>query len=158
MQSTDFSEINIAFIGDGGVGKTSYIKRITQNIFEERYINTIGCVKYHIQGKKNSFNIFDFAGQEKYGCNLNVGIDFYIIFFDLNNKLSFKNCDTWFNKIKEQNSEAKIILVATKCDLNRKINKSTIQKYIIKRKIPKYIEISTKSCYNYDKLFQYLDN
>jgi GTP-binding nuclear protein Ran len=166
--SNSLEDINVAFIGDGGVGKTSYINRITQGIFEPRYISTIGYTTYHIPGNKskqesllntnNSFNVFDFAGQEKYGLDLDLEIDFYIIFFDLNNILSFKNCDMWLNKIRKRNSNAKVILVATKYDLiNRKIKKSTIKNYITKRDISKCIEISNKSCYNWEKPFEYLD-
>ena len=161
---------NVAFIGDGGVGKTTYLERLIEGTFQQRYVSTIGSREYYITGNEMgdegmldtncSFHITDTAGQEKYGgLGLNrIEADTYMLFFDLTSKISFKNCATWINKVREHNANASIILVATKADvIERKVKKSSINRFINKWDIPVCIEISTKSCLNYDKPFVYLD-
>ena len=67
----DNKENNILLIGDGGVGKTTYIKRITSGEFIRKYIATQNCdidknmTKFYEFG--TNFNLIDTAGQEKYG-------------------------------------------------------------------------------------------
>jgi|SaaInlV_165m_DNA_1040744.scaffolds.fasta_scaffold00007_112 GTP-binding nuclear protein Ran len=162
----------VAFIGDGGVGKTTYLERLTEGTFQQRYVSTIGSREYYITGNEMgeegmldtncSFHIIDTAGQEKYGgLGLRVierDIDTYMIFFDLTSKLSFKNCVTWLNKVRAHKTDASIILVATKLDvLERKVSQSSINRFLTKWGIPICIYISSKSCYNYDKPFLYID-
>ena len=165
---------NVAFIGDGGVGKTTYLNRLATGDFEQRYLSTIGYKQHHLSGEKeageeamlptnSSFEIFDLAGQEKFNTlglflRERSDIDVYFIFFDLSHKLSFKNCDIWIRDVRKANPDADILLVATKADvMGRCVSKSTINKYMIKRGIPKCIEISTKSCYNWSKPFDHID-
>ena len=163
---------NVAFIGDGGVGKTTYLERLIDGTFQQRYVSTIGTREYFITGNEMgeeglldtncSFHIIDTAGQEKYGgLGLRVierDIDTYMIFFDLTSKLSFKNCIIWVQKVRAHKADASIILVATKADvLERKVRRSSINRFIHKLGIPTCIEISAKSCYNYSKPFDYID-
>jgi len=56
-------------IGDGGVGKTTFINRSNNMKFERDYYATIGCTEHYISFDtsigKILFNVFDTAGQEK---------------------------------------------------------------------------------------------
>ena len=59
----------IVVVGDGGVGKTTYIKRHLTGEFERRYIATIGVEVHPMAFYTNygpvKFNVWDTAGQEK---------------------------------------------------------------------------------------------
>ncbi len=62
----------IVLIGDGGIGKTSYVSRLMTGSFESKYIPTMGVevnpLNYWESNNLNDiFNIWDCAGQEKYG-------------------------------------------------------------------------------------------
>ena len=42
MNDEELMKVKICFIGDAGVGKTSLIKRYVLDVFDDRYIATIG--------------------------------------------------------------------------------------------------------------------
>tara|TARA_Y100000389_G_scaffold192566_1_gene220168 strand:- start:1744 stop:2268 length:525 start_codon:yes stop_codon:yes gene_type:complete len=165
---------NVAFIGDGGVGKTTYINRLVNGAFEERYNSTIGYNHRYIAGEgelgedaslptRCSFNIFDFAGQERYGLldqfsKEGIDIDVYFVFFQTTSKLSFKNCDNWISEIRKFQPNATILLIESKIDEpTRKVSRSDIEEYLDKRSIIKCIRISAKTSYNRNKPFLYID-
>ena len=96
----------IIVIGDGGVGKTSLIKKYTQGTFEEDYISTIGAqfsiYNEFVNGDECVLYFWDIAGQEEFDF---LRTDFYeaskaaIIVYSLEeNNLgneSFKNIINW---------------------------------------------------------------
>ena len=118
----------ISIIGDGGVGKTSLIKKFTKGTFEQDYIQTIGAQfsKYDIEIDGDLVNLifWDIAGQDDFqflhplfyreskGC---------IIVFSLeDNDLgeeSFHHIENWHNELKKYCSDIPIVLFANKSDL-----------------------------------------
>jgi GTP-binding nuclear protein Ran len=56
-------------VGDGGVGKTTFVKRHKTGEFEKKYIATIGVEVHPMTFYTNrgplTFNVWDTAGQEK---------------------------------------------------------------------------------------------
>jgi GTP-binding nuclear protein Ran len=62
-------EFKLVFVGDGGVGKTTFVKRHLTGEFERRYIATVGVEVHPMVFFTNRgqirFNVWDTAGQEK---------------------------------------------------------------------------------------------
>lgn len=62
------SHITIAFVGDSGVGKTSFIKRVSGETWSLEYQPTIGCVESSLNFNTNfgnvQVNVLDFGGDE----------------------------------------------------------------------------------------------
>jgi len=62
-------EFKCVLIGDGGVGKTTFVKRHKTGEFEKRYIATIGVevhpLKFMTSRGPIIFSVWDTAGQEK---------------------------------------------------------------------------------------------
>ncbi len=62
-------EFKLVFVGDGGVGKTTFVKRHITGEFERRYIATVGVEVHPMVFYTNHgairFNVWDTAGQEK---------------------------------------------------------------------------------------------
>jgi len=58
-------------VGDGGVGKTTFVKRHKTGEFEKKYIATVGVEVRPLEFFTNLgpilFNVWDTAGQEKFG-------------------------------------------------------------------------------------------
>ena len=107
MSSKDYDYIMKAVvIGDGGVGKTSLIKNFCEKKFSESYIKTIGANFFvktvETEGKKVRMQIWDFAGQDYFGC---VREPFYsgskgsLIVFDLTRYNTFTNIHKWLEEL-----------------------------------------------------------
>lgn len=58
-------------VGDGGTGKTTFVKRHMTGEFEKKYVATLGVevhpLVFHTNRGKIRFNVWDTAGQEKFG-------------------------------------------------------------------------------------------
>ena len=150
------SEINykIILIGNSGVGKTSFFRKIATGEFYDKNISTIGIEKKSLElnidiqkdGKKEKkkFNIslFDTAGQEKFRSvtlNYYKGSDGIFLIYDITDKTSFDQVRTWIESINDslgRNKDQKyaIILIGNKLDLveenpeDRKVEEEDAQK------------------------------
>ena len=108
---------NIVLLGDGGVGKTTWVNRLLGDPFEPRYFETRGVSYNTIEKDGVMFKIWDTAGQEKYS---DLGSKIYhlaqlgIIFYDMANKVSYKNVDVWVAKFRQACPTAPIMIIGTK--------------------------------------------
>ncbi len=130
----------ITVIGDGGVGKTSLIKKYTQGEFQEDYISTIGAqfsiYEHKINGDDIKLFFWDLAGQDDFQI---IRSSFYedskavIIVYSLerNDKgsESLKNVMKWYNEINQYCKDIPIIIFANKIDLvgNIEIDESNFE-------------------------------
>jgi GTP-binding nuclear protein Ran len=120
-------EYKIVLVGDGGVGKSTWVKQLLTQTFEPRYIATMGAEVHPITINTSSgpitFNIWDCAGQDKYGGTRHTyyaGGDGAIVLCDATNRLSFRNCRQWIYDVKqtqENNNEIPMVAVINKCDI-----------------------------------------
>ena len=130
-------EYKVILIGNTAVGKTSLFKKLTSGQFSEKNISTIGMDKKSLQVeimatvndtkvKKNvEISLVDTAGQERFRAITKSYFkesDGILLLYDVTNKESFKNVETWIKSIHEslgnhQNSKYIIILIGNKIDL-----------------------------------------
>lgn len=65
---TELKEYKVVMIGNGGVGKTSIVKRLRSGEFQPQYVPTLGVEVNPIRINTNygtiQFNVWDCAGQE----------------------------------------------------------------------------------------------
>ena len=70
-QTQVVAEYKLVLVGDGGVGKTTFVKRHLTGEFEKKYIATLGVVVhpmvFHTNHGPIRLNVWDTAGQEKLG-------------------------------------------------------------------------------------------
>lgn len=148
-------EIILKFImvGESGVGKTSIVTRLINNIYIDDGGPTIGIdfsfynIKYNNQ--KIKIQLWDTAGQERF-YNIvrtyfkkTIGV---IYVFDITNKDTFNRLSYWTNKIQEfENPLQKNILIANKCDNdNENVSMDDINNFCKTHKC-KYFKISAKN-------------
>ena len=118
----------IVIIGDGGVGKTTLIKKYTQGEFQEDYISTIGAqfsiYEYKIKEDEIKLFFWDLAGQDDFQVfrtsfyeDSKAAIIVYSLEQNDEGSESLKNIMKWYNEMKKQCEEIPLIILANKTDL-----------------------------------------
>ena len=175
FKSDYYAKLHI--VGDCGVGKTSIIKAITKNMYDETYmpIPGISCLKVmnindqtielrilEIPAYKEIRSILDIVTNEDLktviACKF-VMEDSIIIVYDITNKKSFDNLSQWISLCKihenrfEKNSD--IIIVGNKCEdeAHREVSIEMGQK-IADDNGCIFIETSSKNNVNIQELFE----
>ncbi len=121
----------IILLGDYAVGKTSLIRRYTENKFERDYISTIGVqiskkiIQLSEQTKMN-FIIWDIGGQvaqmAPYRAKFYNGANAAFIVIDRSRPENLDSVEKWYNDIKKSiQRNIPIVIVGNKSDLVDKI-------------------------------------
>merc|ERR1719326_1844611 len=149
-------------VGDGGVGKTTFVKRHLTGEFEKKYVATLGVevrpLDFHTNLGKIRFNVWDTAGQEKFG-GLRDGYyiqgNCAIIMFDVTSRVTYKNVPNWHRDLVRVCDNIPIVLTGNKVDIkDRKVKAKQITFH--RKKNLQYYDISAKSNYNFEKPFLWL--
>ncbi|KAI8324912.1 GTP-binding nuclear protein GSP1/Ran [Martensiomyces pterosporus] len=160
--AAEVPSFKLVLVGDGGTGKTTFVKRHLSGEFEKKYIATIGVEVHPLKFTTNKgeiiFNTWDTAGQEKFG-GLRDG--YYIqgqcgiIMFDVTSRITYKNVPNWHRDLVRVCENIPIVLCGNKVDIKeRKVKAKTITFH--RKKNLQYYDISAKSNYNFEKPFLWL--
>lgn len=152
----------LVLVGDGGTGKTTFVKRHLSGEFEKRYIATVGVEVHPLVFYTNYgpiiYNVWDTAGQEKFG-GLRDG--YYvqgqcgIIMFDVTSRITYKNVPIWHRDLVRVCDNIPIVLCGNKVDVkDRKVKPKNITFH--RKKNLQYYDISAKSNFNFEKPFLWL--
>jgi len=155
-------KFKLVLVGDGGVGKTTFVKRHKTGEFEKRYIATMGVevhpLSFHTNLGPVVFNVWDTAGQEKLGGlrdGYYIGGQAGIIMFDVTSRITYKSVPHWHKDLVRVCENIPIVLVGNKVDVkDRKVKPKDI--YFHRKKNLQYFDISAKSNYNFEKPFLYI--
>jgi small GTP-binding protein len=92
----------LILVGDGGVGKTTFVKRHRTGEFEKRYVATMGVevnpLPFSTSLGQIVYNCWDTAGQEKFGGlrdGYYIGGQAAIIMFDVTARVTYKSVPHW---------------------------------------------------------------
>ena len=155
----------IITIGDSNVGKTSIIRRYTENIFEESILSTIG-VSFSIKNVKLKNNIIvqlkliDTAGQERHRALSRTyfkNTEGVLFIFSFEEKESFDNLREWIRLFKESYNGKEGIptfLIGNKNDLEKNVTQEEINEFLKDYKDMKFEETSAKNNTSIDKVFE----
>lgn len=155
-------KFKLVLCGDGGTGKTTFVKRHETGEFEKKYVATLGVEVHPLPFYTNYglivFNVWDTAGQEKFG-GLRDG--YYIqgqcaiIMFDVTSRVTYKNVPNWHRDLIRVCENIPIVLCGNKVDVKeRKVKAKAITFH--RKKNLQYYDISAKSNYNFEKPFLFL--
>ncbi len=150
-------------IGDGGVGKTSFCKKLssTRHDIGTKYLSTLGAEIHQILVETNYGNImldvWDTVGQEKFGT---LRSSWYskskviIIMFDVTSLNSYNNVMLkWYDDIIKFSPNSLIILCGNKIDL---INSRIVHENMAKQLNLTYFDISAKNNVNLNEVLFYI--
>jgi len=170
--------VKIVIIGDGGVGKTSIIKRYIEGGSEYEYIMTLGVDTYIKESKLYydgrfidiKWHIWDFGGQFHW---VNIRKPLYrgaaggIIVFDVANQNSYERVTNWVKEMISISGKRPLVLVGNKIDLRGVVpnclkredglRKAKELSELIGMEVP-YIEVSALKGINIDRIFSALGN
>merc|ERR1712071_585163 len=161
-QDANMPTFKLVLVGDGGTGKTTFVKRHLTGEFEKKYVATLGVEVHPLVFYTNRgpirFNVWDTAGQEKFG-GLRDG--YYImgqcaiIMFDVTSRVTYKNVPNWHRDLVRVCENIPMVLCGNKVDIkDRKVKAKSIVFH--RKKKLQYYDISAKSNYNFEKPFLWL--
>ncbi|KAJ1678554.1 GTP-binding nuclear protein gsp1/Ran, partial [Spiromyces aspiralis] len=162
MADNQTHTVKLVLVGDGGTGKTTFVKRHLSGEFEKKYVATIGVevhpLKFNTTKGDIVFNTWDTAGQEKFGGlrdGYYIGGQCAIIMFDVASRITYKNVPNWHRDLTRVCENIPIVLCGNKVDIKeRKVKAKTITFH--RKKNLQYYDISAKSNYNFEKPFLWL--
>uniref|UniRef100_T1ITY0 GTP-binding nuclear protein n=1 Tax=Strigamia maritima TaxID=126957 RepID=T1ITY0_STRMM len=147
MAQEDIPTFKLVLVGDGGTGKTTFVKRHLTGEFEKKYVATLGVevhpLVFHTNRGPIRFNVWDTAGQ----CA--------IIMFDVTARVTYKNVPNWHRDLVRVCENIPIVLCGNKVDVkDRKVKAKAITFH--RKKNLQYYDVSAKSNYNFEKPFLWL--
>ena len=156
----------IIVVGDGGVGKSTMIQRLTTEQFIPMKI-TIGTdlISHDVplsETETAKLQIWDFGGEKRFRFflpNYCRGAAGCLLCYDITRIKSLENLNEWYNIVKENTVDPIFILVGQKHDLSeekRAVPSSDGAKFKEKYEIPYFYETSSKSGYNNKIIFETL--
>lgn len=115
----------VAFIGDSGVGKTSFIQRFCTDSFKDTFAATIGVdlqVKMlNIENRIIALQLWDTAGQERFRSITKQYFrksDGVILVYDVTSETTFRNVRAWMTSVREAaDDDCVVAIVGNKTDL-----------------------------------------
>ena len=139
----------ILILGEGGVGKSSFVSRFNGEAFDANYIPTLGVNVNPIRVRAFCANMWDCAGQyrfrglrEGYFVNANAAI----FIFDLTSPVTLLALPKWIEICKGMCGNIPCVVVGTKCDAANKMSPEEVLR-IIGPTYP-YVEVSSKDNIN----------
>ncbi|KAI5104888.1 GTP-binding nuclear protein Ran [Silurus meridionalis] len=155
-------QFKLVLVGDGGTGKTTFVKRHLTGEFEKKYVATLGVevhpLVFHTNRGAIKYNVWDTAGQEKFGGlrdGYYIQAQCAIIMFDVTSRVTYKNVPNWHRDLVRVCENIPIVLCGNKVDIkDRKVKAKSIVFH--RKKNLQYYDISAKSNYNFEKPFLWL--
>ena len=167
MVEDDLMKVKVCFIGDAGVGKTSLIKRFVLDVFDDRYIATIGTkvtkkiVDVEGDQTKVMMLVWDIMGQKGFRELLREAYFFgahgAIAVCDLTNKETLEELRYWIKALTDVAGDVPIVFAGNKADLenNRVVKEQDLQEPSAKYKSKAYLT-SAKTGQNVEVVFKQL--
>jgi small GTP-binding protein len=157
--------LKLVALGDWGVGKTSCIKRYTDNIFNADYKSTIGTAFSlktldHTAPSGRRFRIrlvlWDLAGQPSYNelrRRYMAGAMMGLIVYDVTRPPTFMTAHEWFMRFVAVCPTANVALVANKVDMETRQVPIQAGKMLAEWLKVRYFEVSAKTGENIEEVF-----
>jgi len=129
---SDGFKFRVVLLGEATVGKTSLLRRYSENAFDEEYKQTLGTTfatkEVEVKDEQGDnrtvkISIWDMGGQSTYRelrRQYMKGSSAAIIVYDVTKPESFMAMNNWFESFREVCPEAPIFICANKIDLSDK--------------------------------------
>lgn len=155
-------QIKLIVLGNQHVGKTTFIKKMKDDIFINYYLSTIGVdydrIVFKYEDKEHEIILWDTSGQDKFNFIINSyfnSVTGAIILCDVNDFTSFTQAKKWIEefRIRKDNLNIPILFLANKIDIKNRVVLAEDIEAVGKEYNVKTMEISIKDNINLDKIF-----
>jgi small GTP-binding protein len=150
-QTPTIPTFKVIVAGDGGVGKTSLIRRYCTGKFQESRLMTIGVdfqtQIVEINKKPVKLSIWDIAGQERFGsfrASFYRGAKAVALVYDVTGPVSLTHLPNWHSEIARVVPDVRFLVVGNKVDLERQVPKERVIDWTRSSGLP-YLETSAKT-------------
>ncbi|CAF5060901.1 unnamed protein product [Rotaria sp. Silwood1] len=158
----DVPKFKLILVGDGGVGKTTFVKRHLIAESEMKYASRLPVIvrpfNFYTNLGEIIINVWDTAGQERFGGlrdGYYIDAQCAIIMFDVTSRISYRNVSQWHKDIIRICGNIPIVLCGNKIDVKyRKLKAKSITYH--RKNNMQYYDISALSNYNLEKPFLWL--
>lgn len=150
--------MKILIIGDGNVGKSSFVNRYVNGQFNKNYKMTVGVdfalkILHWSDTERVKLHLWDIAGQERF---ISMTRAYYkgalgcVVIFDITDSKSFLSCRLWkqdldLKTLLPNGQPLPCILLANKCDLpKRAVSADSIDKFSKANGFVAWMEMSVK--------------
>jgi len=167
-QSDESRKLKVCLIGDVGVGKTSLIRRFVLDVFDDKYIATIGTkvTKKEIEVKNPRTGdpeqvvllIWDIMGQPSFREVLReayfYGVQGSLAVCDVTSKESLGELRYWIKAMTSTTGKVPIVFLGNKCDLREetRVPYQDLEVFAKKNDSPAMLT-SAKTGYNVEQAF-----
>lgn len=167
MLEEDFErEIKVLLVGNGGVGKTSMIRRFCKGVFTDEYKKTIGVdflektIYVDELGEDVRMMLWDTAGQEEFDSMTRTyyrGAGACVVVFSTTDRESFEAVPGWKQKVEAECGSLAMVLVQNKVDLLEEATMTPDEAEAMARKVGlKFYRSCVKENMNVTEVFKYL--
>lgn len=146
----------VVLLGNGAVGKTSLVRRFVEQMFDDKYIPTIGVnvKRKELPDLDLTLMIWDLYGQ-KLSSNLHAtnyeGARGGLIVFDLSRKGTFHDIDKWIEELYDVTGEVPIVVIGNKVDLINNFDIWVSQDGDVEKKFERFIHDNHQNVVEYYK-------
>ncbi len=152
--------------GDGGVGKTTLLRKYVSGTFSTDTRMTIG-IEFHVkqvlhEGRNYTLQLWDLGGQERFRFMLSsycLGASGALLLFDLTRMSSLDSLQEWVSEVlRKQNAALPILFCGTKADVvdERSVPRDMAVSVAKSLNCFGYVELSSKTGQNVNVVFDLL--
>jgi len=157
--------MKILTAGEGGVGKTTLLRRFVEGQFFSETKMTIGVeffLKSIVLGDNEiTLQLWDFGGQERFRFLLEsyvLGAKGAFLMFDLTRIATLEKLEQWVQIVRQNDPNLPVLFLGTKIDLIEDINVNDdyALSYLESLNLFDYLKISSKTGVNVEESFKRL--
>jgi Ras-related protein Rab-11B len=155
--------MKVIIAGDGGVGKTTLLRKFVSGSFDAATSMTIG-VQFHVKqvaydGQPVSLQLWDLGGQDHFRFILpsyTSGAKGALLLYDMTRPSTLDTLGEWVKICRTHNKDLPILFCGTKADLvgSRRISAAYARTFLEPLDLVSHIEVSAKTGVNVERAFE----